>query len=213
MTLQEIYDRAIWYVFGNSVPVASVATNLQGATGIIAAEHRHVQEEYNYWFMETDDTVSLVSGTQGYAIPSLFKMEVSFFVEDADGYYLPPLQRLTRGQSPVTFQPTDTGTPTHYELWNGNINLFPTPDAALTLHRRYYAFLTPLVNLTDTDDLTVHGADVLIYKTAYELAVNLDYENKSNLMLRKYFAALDQLKLKHWERSKAGLLSVDYSDL
>lgn len=76
MTFQQIYNRALWLVYGDSTPPASVATQMQAVTeGILANLHRNLQEDFNYWFMEESYGVSVPAYTASLALPSDFKEE------------------------------------------------------------------------------------------------------------------------------------------
>lgn len=78
MNLGEIYDRVVWYYYGDTTPPTTVATHFQGVTeGIIANIHRKLQEDYNYWFMEESYGVAVSAYTREVSLPSDFKHEIS----------------------------------------------------------------------------------------------------------------------------------------
>lgn len=107
------------------------------------------------------------------------------------------LDRTVPGWQHLT---TNTGTPTHLIVRNGQVTLFPTPDAAGTLNLPYIVEPT---ELTDMDDVPFNGlqrlnrfAPALAYKVAFvntiarapQLAVMFQdlYEKQERLM--RHFA-------------------------
>jgi hypothetical protein len=78
MTLGDIYNRAMWIVYGDSTPPTSTATNMQAVPdGVVANLHREIQEDTSYWFMEANYGVEIPAYTRVMALPSDYKDEIS----------------------------------------------------------------------------------------------------------------------------------------
>jgi hypothetical protein len=113
---------------------------------MISRAHRDIQRDWNYWFMEADTTISVIAGTQTYAIPTNYKelMKKGLQVLDsASGSYLDPLSPLYSGEAYDYFRDSVNGAefPSHYEIYDGNIVFYPIPSSAYTVRMRYYKFL------------------------------------------------------------------------
>jgi len=198
MTLTEIYNKVVWYVFGDTASIpTSVAANLQGDEGLIAQIHRRVQVEWDYWFQQYEDTMAVTSGNNTYLMPGTFKKEIEFYFTDAStGHSREPLTRLIRHEKVATFQdPTEEAEyPTHYETVRNRLYLYPTPNQDLTLNRRYIRIL-PNPGWPDGEDFVTNEATmVLIYLAVIELCSVLDYDKKLNLFATKYKIELDTLR-------------------
>lgn len=77
MTLSEIYNRAMFLVYGDSTPPAALTTQAQAVTeGLIANFMRKVMDDYNYWWMEEEYGVAVPAYTRSLALPSDFKVEI-----------------------------------------------------------------------------------------------------------------------------------------
>jgi len=157
--------------------------------------HRQIQTEWDWWFMEKLDTLSIIAANQSYALPTRFKREVSlWFTHATTGKYESPIQRLMRGQAEVTFtDPTDDTTyPTHYEIWGDSatpFKLWPIPDTNVTLNRRYYAYLPNLKSGTVTmtiatpcvvtlTDHNLASGDTIYFTTSGSLPTNISASTK-----------------------------------
>jgi len=77
MTWYEAYQRVCFKIWGNSAVPSGTAAVLQGDEGIIANVHRKLQQDYNYWFMQTWGTITTVAGTYSYSLPTDFKEMIS----------------------------------------------------------------------------------------------------------------------------------------
>ena len=77
MTLSEIYNRAMFLVYGDTTPPAALTTQAQAVTeGLIANFMRKVMDDYNYWWMEEEYGVAVPAYTRSLALPSDFKVEI-----------------------------------------------------------------------------------------------------------------------------------------
>lgn len=73
MTLLQIYNTICSIVFGD--PEASPPPDHEVARmqDDILYNHHAVQRDYNYWFMYMNTTLPLISGTDTYALPAMYK--------------------------------------------------------------------------------------------------------------------------------------------
>lgn len=214
MTVQQILDKINWLVFGDSTPPSSVSTHLIGSEGLISQAHRRIQEEWDYWFMEENTTISVVSGISNYTMPTDIKREISlYFTNATTGYYESPLQKLMKGQMETTFtNPSATATyPTHYEIFGGSVSgtydtlyIYPEPSAASTLNLRYYKYFTRPTAGGSTDQVTVYAHYPIIYTVALELCMALDYQQKMMILNEKYKEALASLRTYDFQKKTGG---------
>lgn len=215
MTLQEIYNRVVWYVYGDSTPPASVATYLQGANGAIARAHYEIMSGWNYWFMEEETTQAITSGTSAYNLPARFKKEIALRLYDLTNLvYKNPLTRIGRGDAyyKYLYDADSTEYPTVYEIWDGQIVLKPEPSTNSTLYIRYYQYLTGLVNLADHDALTdnQHGAEAIISRVVMDFASNIEYADKYAPFSQRYSDAIRLLREQDQEYKRYGQDYIAY---
>lgn len=106
-----------------------------------------IDGEYHWPWLEATQTISLVDGTDTYALPADYRATRSMVAlnTDSSNSVLPQVSP-TQALSKVT---TDVGFPMGYALYEGNIVLLPTPGAGYTLKHLYYRQSTELVNDTD----------------------------------------------------------------
>ena len=222
MTVQEIYNKIVWFVFGDSTPPGSVSSNLTGINGLIAQAHRDEMSDWNYWFMEVSAQFAFTAATNAYVLPSNFKQEISLSWQDADDASIihDPLQRLAKGELYTTFQDIDEETdyPTHYSIYGGTgdgiLYVWPVNNQDLTMVIQYYKFLDDLAAVGSTDKFTELGAYVLIYKVARDLCINLDYGQKIRLFDGMYKDELSKLRSRDYRKKvggiNGGLHKIDY---
>jgi len=160
MTLLEIYNRAVFYIYGDQNVPSHITTQLQG--GIIPGIHRRIQEEFNYWFMESDDGINTIIDEREYVLPTHFKSEVVFAFLDDNNVRHDPLKKLRRGQDTTEFPNIDDSVewPTHYEIWKNKIILYPKPSHVHLLTSKFYEYIPkPLTGLDNAVVLSVGTAD------------------------------------------------------
>lgn len=215
MDVAAIYARVVWNIYGDSTPPASVVTYLQGADGAIARAHRDIQTDWNYYFMEASSAPAVVSGVRSVALPTRFKKEIALKLYDpVNAVYKPELIRLGRGGVFAQFQnATDTADyPQYYEIWNGNIDLWPMPSENSVLNIRYYNYLATLTLTTDHDALTddPHGAEAIIARVVMDFASNIEYADKYEPFMARYNEAIRLLREKDQEYKRFGQDYVNY---
>lgn len=217
MTFQQVYDQIVWNIWGDTIPPASVPINLQSPTGLISDFHRKIQEEENFWFMETETTQAVTTGTSDYALPTYFKEPIGLRFLTSDGDYTELLRRIWRREKFVGFQSgSETADyPEYYEIFEGNICLLPEPCVDSTLYIRYYKYLDRPTNFA-TDDAMISntaGALALVYRVCEYIAKILKDEAGSQVYFQKYMMELDKLKSIDWSMRSTEFAIMDYVDL
>lgn len=201
MNWTEIYNQVVYEVWGNSTPPEGTVAALQGANGIIAQVHRKIQEDYNYWFMETTWTTTLTDGVQSYVLPTLFKEVVQngfqlIDVTSLDRY--PPLSPMQPNDMANHFRDADyeADYPSFYEIYGGALLLYPMPSlTGVTLSARIYQYLArpPAVFDTTSDTLTINGADAIVYGAAARICKIQEEYQKFQVLKSEFAEELERL--------------------
>ena len=146
-------------------------------------------------FLRNETTLTLVSGTATYALPSGVGesaiASVAVLSDDTNRRVLKPRSQYATDDSPG---PLITGRPLEYACWRGNVQFFPTPDAVETILIRYFS---------DPSELT--GTDSPIFDTkfhtviAYGAAVRVlfregDDTDRKTFYTQQYRSGLEQMK-------------------
>jgi len=174
MNWTELYNRVVFEVYGNSVPAQGTQNVLQGEYGIIANAHRKIQEDYNYWFMESTELTTLTDGVRNYPLPALFKEVVQNgfrMVDTVSGNYCSPISPMQPNDAFNHFRNAteEVDYPTHYEIYGGELLLYPTPAlTGVVLAAKIYKYLPrpPAVFDLTYDALTRNGHNAVIYEAA-----------------------------------------------
>lgn len=147
-------------------------------TDRILAEMEYAQRsvletnEWLPWFLETEmvNTVT-TSGDNRVALPADFLLEIE---EQHLWYVNSEGKELVLGKADYDFLQaryalTENGEPKHYAL-GAQFFIFPTPDAAYTLHLRYYGADTSMVVDNVETKWLKHASDLVIAAAGKELA-------------------------------------------
>lgn len=182
MTYGRIIDRIIFEAYGDTVPPVSVRDFLRGVDGKIGDVRKQIQEDTDYWFMESLDTINLVNAQAAYDLDADIKKEITLWYQDENNSRF-PLSKVLPGQL-ETQQIASSEYPKWYYIdWNPTtnvrrVNLFPTPiitaPATRTLYMKCYRYLAPLsddeVTFDATEDImSIEAPWLLIYATAADL--------------------------------------------
>lgn len=73
MILSEIYDIVANLVYGDVAAAPVPAAEVPYIRTLILHNHRELQQEYNYWFMREEATISILEGVDTYALPADYK--------------------------------------------------------------------------------------------------------------------------------------------
>jgi len=221
MTWTEVYNRVVFKIWGNSTVPAGTLAVLQGDEGIIGNVHRKIQQDYNYWFMQTSGTLTSASGTQSYSATGLsgtYKEIISMaWLVDGETFYSDPLSPVsTQDAEKLYIQSAATAKyPTLYELRDENIILYPIPTtSSLTLRVQYWQFLDrpPASFDATTDDLITYGADAVVNGAAAEMLEILKEWDSVKAMNGRAGEALELLKQEDRRRRQAPLYNIKYKD-
>jgi hypothetical protein len=119
----------------------------------------YIAAQIDFRVLLTTHTVTTVSSTATYALPSDFQRLFNVTITDPAGQVIPlsaePLNQLET-------QPVATGQPQQYVIEGNNLRLYPTPDAAYTVKLRYYRLPEALVNANDVPETPPEYWDLLV---------------------------------------------------
>lgn len=210
MTFGEILARVNFKIWGNStVPSGSQAV-LSGDEGFIANAHQQLQWDYNYWFQSANAVIATVSGTQNYSLPSDFKEPINILYKiTGKDYFSNSLIPLGMSEDTDYWWQVNNTTQeysTHYKYLDDSIVLYPTPNAARSLHVVYWKiFDRPTSAFTDTsstesDDVTDQAHELIVNLAAAEMCDVLEEFNKAQVFRQQAVLSADALKKKDARR-------------
>jgi hypothetical protein len=218
MTWLEIYNAVCMRIWGVQTPPEGAVALLQGANGVIGQVHHNIQTKRNYWFMEAVTTFPIVAGTMLYDLPVNFKEIVLGglrFVDATSGQYYPQLKMIL----PIDYNCfSDNGTadyPEYYEIWGGQLALYPMPKSNQTLHMRYYKYFDrpPAVFAGTSDLLTIHGSEAIYDLAAAEVLLAQEEYQKAALYDKKGSDALELLNFEDEDRRRPEVTQVRYQEV
>lgn len=182
MTYEEIYDKIVLYVWGNTAPPSQMANLMRGSEGLIATARKQLEKEFNFFYMLSDDTNDLTDSTADYTLdadstplcPNLKEIQQVSLYDSDTGVYK-PLTRLSTGQWETIKSENDITEeatwPSYYILIDGGnddqqktLTLYPTPSTTKTnaINISYYKFTDALSDTIDTWNSTEDSASVYI---------------------------------------------------
>lgn len=217
MTWEELYNRTVFKIWGISVPPAGVQAVLQGIYGLIANAHHKLQQDFNFWFMENLSTILMVAGTAAYDLPAEFKEVIreGFRFQDlSTSDYYPPIKPLKPGDAFRDYRghADSADYPTHYEIFNGQIILYPTPSLDnVILQVRSYCYLPrpPAVFGNTFDALTRNGYEAIIALAAAEMCkISEEYQKEQAFRAE----AIEGIELLHQIDDRMRRAEIDTCD-
>lgn len=145
-TVKKVFDR--FYSILNNNELKLITTTdayawLNEAYTIIRNDLNLVNQEY---FASSLQTLTVVSGTAEYALPTDFSDLLTLYVDGASPQQVVPGIALAE-------IPNYSGTDPRHYIRGLYLGITPTPDAAATWYYRYVSKATDLTAVTDTIDL------------------------------------------------------------
>jgi hypothetical protein len=188
---------------------------LYGSEGYAGKVRKDIQEDWDYWFMLTQTTETLIDGQAAYDIDYAFKKEIDLRILDENGTYADPLIKITPRKAD-TVQP-DESEPLFYWLDYSTyrrFNLYPTPSISgsetRTMYVRYWKFLDDLDDNTATleateDVLSIEAPYLLIYKIAARICNTIENYERLQVMENDALRELQRLQKKDFQYKTANL--------
>src|SRR3990167_1983836 len=128
--------------------------------GWVNRVQREAANRYDFNFMRTRTTLSIVDATQSYALPSDFKAALSVKIQKTSSWV--DLEPLGEQEARGLYAPDGAGEPEAYTIRGTNLLVWPPdPDASLTLELVYSAWPATLSGTT-TNWFTDNAADMLV---------------------------------------------------
>lgn len=219
MTYAEIISAISFRVWGNTTPPQNSLTMIQSMVQQLC---RRLQQDYDYWFMETWAQVTVAAYQQAYDLPDNIKQIINLMWAKEDGGYSNPLRPLTADEAHRKFWRNDESEtaeyPEFYEISASSMVLYPDPlpdeddeTATRTLQIVYWKFLDDIENfITYEDDFSTHGADVLINLVTSEMLDIIGDTDKSQRYGVRGAEALTLLKHQDYKLRQKNLTNLNY---
>lgn len=151
--------------------------SLTAQTGFLNSEYRIVAGERRWeWLQGTFLGELTIPGTVVYTLPltDMRNLDAVWVTDGQDNQfaitYIEPLKLLDLSQDRTAF---NLGAPRHWSFWNGQLWLYPTPDAVYSLTIAYTKNVTPLVAPGDTPWIPEAYDDALVWGSVARLAYRL----------------------------------------
>lgn len=81
MTLAEIYSAITNLVYGDIAAAPVPTAEVPFIQTLILNKHKEIQDNYNFWFMRAKADISLIAGSDTYALPDDYKQMISLTYE------------------------------------------------------------------------------------------------------------------------------------
>jgi len=159
MTVNDILTGLSYRIGENSVPQSNAEVSRRIA--YIAQGMRAIVSHMPFWFTESYASLSSVSGTQSYTLPTDFRQPIEVRIDGR--IYFAVKQDDFFNQSNGTYNAIANS----FIVFGGQIIFSPTPQVTGTnnITIRYYKYPTSLTSATDTLILPDTFADILISYT------------------------------------------------
>lgn len=137
-----------------------------------------------------DTSITTVSGTQSYSLPTGF-IEATSIIYQSDPYRT--LRFISNSDFYNKYNTSQTsGLPTYFSIVGTNILLGVAPDSAKTLQINYYKKITSLSDSNTTNDILTNYPDLYLYGALAESAPFLMQDERLNTWATLYKEALDK---------------------
>ena len=137
-----------------------------------------------------DASITTVSGTQSYSLPTGF-IEATSIIYQSDPYRT--LRFISNSDFYNKYNTSQTsGLPTYFSIVGTNILLGVAPDSAKTLQINYYKKITSLSDSNTTNDILTNYPDLYLYGALAESAPFLMQDERLSTWATLYKEALDK---------------------
>jgi hypothetical protein len=146
--------------------------------------------DVEHWRREKRATAT--AGSRYLELPSDFHRPIRFHVKDAKD----PLQPMSQNEMAhrrAEVRDT-TGTPCHYVLTGGEIELFPTPAEALTVEMSYSAIIPALSDSNTSNWLLERFPNAYLYGALKHTSGYLREDGRAQLWAAYYQASIDAIR-------------------
>ena len=165
MTHAQLRQRMVDWMAGNAKRLPPAV-----CTDILNIQQRDLCRQYDLRYNELQDTLTAIVGTNAYDLPAAWSRPYKLrYVDPESGGVVTVSWLLADEFDNLYPDPTSHGRPKHYTTWNDQLYLGPTPDLIVEMRHLYYGFLADLVADDDSNGLTEHAWDVLLFKSLADL--------------------------------------------
>jgi len=162
-----------------------------------------ISRRYAWPWLEAEETIAMVDGTDSYTPAADWTQTVSCRVTSVDTQWL-PMQRLRDlGMVDALQQGAGVeGTPVFFAVWSGKLYFVPTPSATMNVLHRYRAAETALSADGDTpllpsyhDNLVTEYAAAVLFRTSRQL-------DDSVIAMERYERMLEDMAVQYGLRTQ-----------
>lgn len=148
-----------------------------------------IQRRLRHVEMEKRDTVS--ASTQYTALPDDFLQAIRVSLDGDNN--LEPMSANEMQDERDRYSDT-SGTPAYYTITAGQLELWPTPDAAKTVNLYYYRTLPALTDSNTTNWLLTEAPDLYVYASLVHSAPFLADDARTQTWAALYESTLDKVQ-------------------
>lgn len=159
----------------------------------IALAEADISREIRHWKMEARSQGQQSSGDEYMQLPSDWLETIRLHLTGSGTSPLDLLSRASMADKRAGDEDT-AGTPQYYCHADGQIQLYPTPDADTDVELLYYQKVAALSDSNTTNWLLTDAPDVYLYGSLVHTAPYLGEDNRTMVWAQLYAAALQKLQ-------------------
>jgi hypothetical protein len=172
---------------------------------------RQVLCNHDLRYGEVNDTLTLQAGVPTYALPTEWRWVLSLgYTNPSTGSRI-DLIRLSKEAFDIRYpDPTDTGPPRHYAIWETVLYIGPTPDQNLTLNRNWYRYLPDLENgaPNNTNAFVEQAWDVLFFGALAHISRYMLEDSRAPMWEEKFMELEADLAGEHEREKRPGRVPI-----
>jgi len=126
-----------------------------------------------FWFNEATTSFSTTNATRAYTTTTLpsYVQEIDVVELATSSDRWPLVRRTHEYLLTISGDGTHKGQPMDWSWYDGYLYLYPTPDAAYTVHLAYQTGYADLSAGSDTNDFTTNAQDLIENRTAWDMCL------------------------------------------
>lgn len=153
--------------------------------------------------LEMEEVTTRTLDARYVALPADWSETISLQLQDSGNHALKLVSRFTMDAMRQNSENT-SGVPTHYCHTDGQLEIYPTPDASYTADFAYYVGIPALSDTQSTNWVLQSHPDVYFYGSLLHSAPYLEEDERLQMWATMYGASLSSLKSYNKRRKFSG---------